>query len=75
MPTTLVVLPPPLALSPAVWAAPLTLSPGEGSRNDVWVRSPRPPTDYIKKNGIFANPVRGGNDHFVYSHTYSFVIL
>jgi hypothetical protein len=35
------------------------------SRNDVWVRSPRPPTDYIEKNGIFANPVRGGCAQFV----------
>jgi hypothetical protein len=35
------------------------------SRNDVWVRSPRPLTDYIKKNGIFANPVRGGCDQSV----------
>jgi hypothetical protein len=27
--------------------------PSAASRNDVWVRSPRPPTDYIKKNSIF----------------------
>ncbi len=38
------------------------------SRNDVWVRSPQPPTDYIKKNGIFANPVRGGCDNCVVPH-------
>ena len=46
------------------------------SRNDVLVRSPRPPTESIKKNGIFL-PIQ-----FVevvttvwHSHTYSFVML
>jgi hypothetical protein len=37
----------------------------DASRNDVRVRRPRLPTEYTKKNGIFANPVRRGCDQFV----------
>ena len=37
--------------------------------------SPRPPTDYIKKNGIFAIQFVEVVTTVWYSHTYSFVML
>jgi hypothetical protein len=41
------------------------------SRNDVWVRSLRPPTDYIKKNGILPVQFMQVLTSLWYSHTYS----